>query len=62
MIKWYCDGCGKEVKNPSDLIALLWNEFDIRDKDKYGSFCEDCRKTITKALKPVLKELGDKKE
>jgi hypothetical protein len=56
MIKFYCDGCGKE-KTSDDLTSLLWNGFDVRTQDRYGNFCVDCRKKITKTLIPILKGL-----
>ena len=48
--RYICDNCGKDVRDPDYLNALLWRWMDA-EETFIGEYCGECSDKIEKRIK-----------
>ena len=60
MIKYFCDGCGKEIKIDNTYEIAMKYEYlpkykGIPNRNVHRMFCKECNDKVTEKLEDVLK-------
>ena len=60
MIKYFCDGCGKEIKIDDIYRVAMeyehWAKYKFRPNRRvHKTFCKECNDKVTEKLEDVLK-------